>query len=258
MPTIILDDHRLYYALNRPIPAAAPLHLILIHGAGGTHLDWPAEIRRLPGATVYALDLPGHGRSAPPGYQTVADYAQIVARFIAQLQLSQVVLLGHSMGGAVAMTLALNAAPGVVGLVLAGTGARLRVAPAILEGVLADYAVTADLLANAYWRSDTPPAIKRRSKQNLLAVDPSVTLGDLQACDAFDVRGQLGQINLPALVLGSDTDPLTPLKFSQYLAAEIPNARLVTLPNAGHMLLLAQPTAAAAAISAFLQEIART
>ncbi|GAB4164220.1 MAG: alpha/beta hydrolase [Candidatus Promineifilaceae bacterium] len=254
MPTINLDDnHQLYYALHRS-PTPGPLNLLLLHGAAGTHLDWPAAIRRLPGVTVYALDLPGHGRSQPPGCRTVADYAGIVARFIARLQLAHVVLVGHSMGGAIAMTLALNASPGIVGLVLAGTGARLRVAPAILEGLMTDPAAVADLLVNAYWQPDTPSAVKQRSKQNLLAVDPTVALGDFEACNTFDVRGQLGQIQLPTLVIGSDTDPLTPLKYSQYLAAEIPHARLVTLPAAGHMLLLAHPTLAAAAITAFLQE----
>lgn len=259
MPTITLNHspHRLFYALHHS-PAAGHLNLLLLHGAGGTHLDWPAAIRRLPGVTVYALDLPGHGRSQLPGCHTVAEYAAVVGRFMAQQQLSRVVLVGHSMGGAVALRLALDAAPGIVGLVLAGTGARLRVAPAILDGILSDYAAVADLLVNAYWQPDTPPAIKERSKQNLLAVDPTVALGDFEACNTFDVRGQLGQIQLPTLVIGSDADPLTPLKYSQYLAAEIPHARLVTLPAAGHMLLLSQPTAAATAITAFLQGIART
>ncbi|MCA9959366.1 MAG: alpha/beta fold hydrolase, partial [Anaerolineales bacterium] len=49
--------------------------LLLVHGAGGTHLDWPAELRRLPNTAVYTLDLPGHGRSALPGYDTVTAYA---------------------------------------------------------------------------------------------------------------------------------------------------------------------------------------
>ena len=37
--------------------------VILVHGAGGTHLHWPTQIRRLPGYNVYALVLPGHGNS---------------------------------------------------------------------------------------------------------------------------------------------------------------------------------------------------
>lgn len=253
MPTITLNDRPFFYALHRSAHPD-PLNLILIHGAAGTHLDWPAQIRRLPAAAVYALDLPGHGRSAPPGCHSAADYAAIVAAFIAERQLSRVVLAGHSMGGAIAMTLALNPSPAIAGIILAGTGARLRVAPAILDGILNDYDAVAGLLANAFWQPGAPPAIVQRSKERLLAIDPAVALGDFQACNDFDIRDQLGQIQLPTLVLGSDADPLTPLKYSQYLAAQIPHARLVTLPLAGHMLLLAHPAPAAAAITAFLHE----
>lgn len=256
MPTIKLDDQQLFYALHRPTERAvdAP-NLVLIHGAGGTHLDWPAALRRLPGAVVYALDLPGHGRSTPPGCESVADYAAVVARFMARQPLSRVVLMGHSMGGAIAMTLALQNAPGVVGLVLAGTGARLRVAPAILDRIMTDYEGVADLLADAFWSADTPAAIREQSKERLLATDAAITLGDFRACDSFDVRGQLGQIRQPTLVIGGDTDPLTPLKYSQYLAQEIPQARLVTLAGTGHMLLLARPDEAATAVRAFLEEL---
>jgi pimeloyl-ACP methyl ester carboxylesterase len=56
------------------------LPVVLIHGAGGTHLSWPPEVRRLAGVRVYAIDLPGHGKSPGRGQQSIAGYARSVLR----------------------------------------------------------------------------------------------------------------------------------------------------------------------------------
>ncbi len=82
--------------------------LVLIHGAGGTHLHWPAELRMLDSTAVYALDLPAHGKSAPPGRTSIEEYADDIAAFVEALGLEHVVLVGHSMGGAIAQTIGLR------------------------------------------------------------------------------------------------------------------------------------------------------
>jgi len=108
--------------------------VVIIHGAGGTHLYWPPEIRRLSGYRVYALDLPGHGKSdASRGRQTIADYAGCVLEWLDAIGLNRAVFVGHSMGSAIALTLAIHHPQQVLGLGLVGAGARLRVHPDILE-----------------------------------------------------------------------------------------------------------------------------
>ena len=66
MPTAITPQGALYYAGHVPTTVSYP-PLVLVHGAGGSHLDWPPDLRRLAGMRVIALDLPGHGRSPGPG-----------------------------------------------------------------------------------------------------------------------------------------------------------------------------------------------
>ncbi|MFO3797218.1 MAG: alpha/beta fold hydrolase, partial [Anaerolineales bacterium] len=107
--------------------------LVLIHGAGGSRLSWPPALRRMPEVAVYTLDLPGHGRSAPPPLENIADYAAAIASFMDAMHLPPSVLVGHSMGSAIALTLALEHPAQVRGLVLIGSGARLRVHPSLLE-----------------------------------------------------------------------------------------------------------------------------
>ena len=72
MPYIDVNGERLFYVVNAgklrsKRSERGEWSLVLIHGAGGSHLVWPAELRRLGGVTVYALDLPAHGKSDGQG-----------------------------------------------------------------------------------------------------------------------------------------------------------------------------------------------
>jgi len=183
----IVNGERLTYALHRnpqqldgrSRPPGPPV--VLIHGAGGNLMHWPGELRRLPGQTVYALDLPGHGKSAGSGRTDIASYAEIVGGFIAVLGLPRVVLAGHSMGGAVALEYALRSPQNLAGLVLLSTGARLPVAPVVKSGILTDPAGTADLLTSWTYGQRVDPDLLRLFRRRLREVDPSVLNGDFVA-----------------------------------------------------------------------------
>ncbi len=107
--------------------------LVLIHGAGGTHLHWPSEVRRIPNYHILAPDLPGHGKSGGRGLQTIPAYTDAILEWMQAIDLHRAVFAGHSMGGAIAMHLAIEHPQHVLGLGLLGTGARLRVHPDILQ-----------------------------------------------------------------------------------------------------------------------------
>ena len=227
--------------------------LVLIHGAGGSRLHWPGELRRLPGATVYTLDLPGHGRSGGGGCDTIAGYAEAVAAFLHTLEIEQAVVVGHSMGGAVAQMLALDFADRVAGLVLVATGARLRVAPAILEGIHRDFEGAAELITRFAWSPETEPALIELGRKTLLETNPDVLWGDFAACDRFDVMERAGKV--PTLVITGSADQLTPVKYAHFLAGRISEARCVIIKGAGHMVMLERPGEVAQAVGEFLAGI---
>jgi pimeloyl-ACP methyl ester carboxylesterase len=162
-------------------------------------------------------------------------------------------VVGHSMGGAIAQALALRRLPQLARLVLVGTAARLRVAEAILTGILPQFEATVDLIIRFAWGPNAPAPLAARARERMLAVDPAVFQRDFLACDAFDVREQVAQIELPTLVICGTEDKMTPLKHGRFLAEQIPQATLVTLDGAGHYLPLEQPQAVAAAITQFLE-----
>ncbi len=232
-------------------PEGGP-EMVLVHGAGGSRLHWPPQLRRMPGATVYTLDLPGHGRSEGQGSEMIEGYATAVTAFLDQVAAGPAVIVGHSMGGAVAQTIALSEPGNVSSVVLVGTGARLKVAAAILEGIQQDFAEAIGLITRYAWSSGADPSLTEIGRDALRDTGSDVLLGDFLACDRFDVMDRLGQIEMPALVIGGSDDRLTPLKYSRFLSEQIPDARLVTVEGAGHMVMLERPDVVADAISEFV------
>ena len=91
--------------------------------------------------------------------------------------------------------------------------------------------------------------------RDILSTRPETFLTDFAACDAFDIRGRLGEIRLPTLVIGGDRDRLTPLRYAEYLATNIPGAVLKILPGAGHMVALERATEVNDVLTSFLHSL---
>ncbi|MBC8279169.1 MAG: alpha/beta hydrolase, partial [Chloroflexi bacterium] len=120
------------------------------------------------------------------------------------------------------------------GLILMGTGARLRVHPDLLERCREPGPDNSDWLAGhmknyKHVAPDMHPVLTQRAVE----VGPEVELNDLLACDRFDVMDQLGGINLPTKVLCGSNDAMTPVKYADYLTEHLPNAEETVIPG-GH------------------------
>ena len=246
--------NRIWYAQSRSSTRGRP-PLLLIHGAGGSHLHWPPQLRRLPGVSVLAPDLPGHGRSEGPGREAIGEYARDVVSLLDALGVERAVVGGHSMGGAIAQAIALEHAERVAGLILRGTGAKLRVAPAVLDGILNDFDATAGLVVDWSFGPAATDDLKQLGIKAIRETDPAVLLGDYRACDRFDIRDQLERIQTPTLVVGGTADRLTPLRFSRYLAENIDRARLEIIEGGGHMMALESPEEVGAVVDRFMAEL---
>jgi pimeloyl-ACP methyl ester carboxylesterase len=231
--------------------------VILIHGAGGTHLSWPPHIRRLADEKIYTLDLPGHGKSEGTGRQSIDEYAEDVIVFMKELNIRAAVIVGHSMGSAVALTLALKYPKQVLGLGLLASGSKLRVAPNLLEtaGSLNAFESAVDMVNESCFSAEAPKSLMELSKRTMLEIRPPVLLGDFLACNEFDVTSQLDQIKISTLIICDAEDKLTPVKFSESLRDGIVNSQLHVLEHAGHMVMLEQPNAVADLLKQFIDNI---
>lgn len=225
--------------------------LMFIHGAGGTHKVWRYQTSAFPKSV--ALDLPGHPRGK--GCDSVSEYAEFVTQKIVEGKLISPVLAGHSMGGAIAIEIALAHPQLLSGVALIGSGARLRVTPVIKDEVTRDYAHAAEVIAEWAYSPKTDAKLKKASVQELLEVAAAVTYGDFQACDHFDRMKEISRIALPTLIVCGEDDALTPVKYSQYMKDSIPNARLVIIPGAGHSVMLEKPEELNAALKSFISDL---
>lgn len=207
--------------------------LVFIHGAGGTSMTWHLQLLRF--SDVVAIELPGHPTGV--GFSSIQDYSQHVAELLDKNKITNPILVGHSMGGAIAIELALRNSS-LSALVLVGTGARLRVRQDILAKISENYPEAAKLIARWSVSPNCDPIIIDRIAQEMLKVRAEVTYGDFLACDKFDRMSEVASIRQRTLVICGADDLLTPPKYSQYLHEKILDSRLVLIPGAGHIVML--------------------
>jgi 3-oxoadipate enol-lactonase len=228
--------------------------VVCLHCSGGNGAMFDGVLEALAADhSPLALDLPGHGRSGGlDSLGSIEQMAEFVQAFLARWGIARPVLLGHSMGGAVALRLALDRPEDVRALVLVASGARFRgAALPQVERVVAGKE-RRPFFRGAYSPNATPELLRRGFLEDL-KTDPRALAGDLVACRAFDAEPELGRVAVPTLVaIGEDEDPEQRAR-GELLAGRIRGATLVRIAGAGHMLPLEQPAALAAATLAFLR-----
>lgn len=244
-----------YFTSGRQDYDRAPI--LLIHGAGGHHLYWPPQVRRMSNHRIFAMDLPGHGQSAGIGRDRIEDYADDVVAFMSEVGLNSAVWVGHSMGGAIALHAALHHPRQVLGLGLVGCGARLRVDPGILSRASqeATFATALNLISQRSFSDRSDPRLKELAVQRMGAMRSTVLHGDLVACEAFDENGNLGQLRTPTLIVCGGDDRMTPPWNSERLHSEILGSELLVIRDAGHMVMLEKPEETASALERFMATI---
>jgi pimeloyl-ACP methyl ester carboxylesterase len=140
----------------------------------------------------------------------------------------------------------------VASLALIGTGARLRVAPHLLELAESDSQHADQLLESLAWAPGHEELAGSYQPQKAPVTAPGMLYRDLAACDAFDMMADLGRISQPAIVITGELDQLTPPKYARYLHEHLPHASLTIIAGAGHYVPYEQPDAVAEALRAWL------
>ena len=227
--------------------------LLFVHGAGGDLTVWADLWERIPAAyELLALDLPGHGMSEGVPCRDIGSYAEFIKHFLRSLGAARpVVFVGHSMGAAIGLTLALQGE--IEGLVMIGGGARMKVAKPFLN------ALEARKMDLNFFRAAFSPQTDERVVKGILdkaeKVAVNTFLCDFTACDQFDVRDALDRLQVPLLLLVGEDDLLTPPKLSAEIKEKASNGEMHIIPEAGHFAMLEKPSEISLRIEEFLSQI---
>ncbi|MFX1457184.1 MAG: alpha/beta fold hydrolase [Promethearchaeota archaeon] len=199
-----------------------------MHGSGGNSDIWKEQFKLNIAYNLYALDLPSHNKSEEFSEHSLELYIDVLRKFIKQLDLKEIILAGHSLGGAVIQSYYFKYPSEVKALFLIGTGGRLRVLPSTLETVKKDFPLFLETMDN-------------NVKKEFLKTAPNVCYDDFKICDEFDTLDKTAQIEIPCLILVGREDIMTPVKYSEFFYKKIKNSELVIIDNAGHLVMIEQP-----------------
>ena len=224
--------------------------LVFVHGSGAMKEVWHYQTKYF--SDSHALTLPGHGQGKP--CPSVAACVEWVRGYLAGKGYRDVVLAGHSLGGAIVLLYALEYPEELKAIIPVATGARLRVHPMYVQEL--EEAVKGNLVPWQKRMEERYALVEPRLRDDLLRrhwkIGPAAQLNDLLSCDKFDVMPRLGEIKLPTLVLVGTEDTMTPVKYADYLARSIPGAREVVIPGTTHHLFLEKPKEFNQAVEGFL------
>lgn len=244
-------------------PADGP-PVVLVHGLTSNHHDWGpiAQLLVAAGHRVIGVNQRGHGGSTigSDGFgpeRQGTDLGQVLDA----LDLRDVTLVGHSMGGIAALSLMILApdsgAARVRSLVLVATLASttgvdrrngLKVAGRD-NRVITDHPVHGRVFARALFGAAPSAAMVDDALASAARCPDPARIGASTGLIGYDVRSGLGSIAVPTTVVCGTRDRLTPLSENRRIAAAIPAAELVVVPDAGHLLIWEEPDIVASAIS---------
>jgi pimeloyl-ACP methyl ester carboxylesterase len=232
--------------------SGSKVKLIFIHGSGGCKEVWHYQTKHFPEADAVAL--PGHVSGEP--CTSVDSYVEWLRGYICNAGYINVVLAGHSLGGAIAQLYALKYPEDLKGLIIIGSGARLRVSTMYLE-MLRQARNNRTMLEDFFHESYEfiKPELRDILQRKALDCDPTVFLNDMLCCDKFDIMDRVHEIKLPTLALCGSEDIMTPPKYTEYLASKIEGARYLIVEGGTHMVFAERPEAVNQAIEDFLNSL---
>ncbi len=212
--------------------------IVFVHGAGGSSATWFMQLRGLSSDYhVVAVDLNGHGKTPDRKEEDLLhsylhDVHEVVTKF------DKPFLAGHSMGGALTQLYALNHPEYLRGIILVGTGARLRVTPVVFNLLENDFEGYVEAVGNFMFHEDTSEEVIEASRHEVRKCPAQIIHRDFALCDKFDIMDRVSEIKTPTLVLVGDADVMTPVKYASYLKDKIEDSVMHVIEGAGHAVML--------------------
>ena len=274
----MIFDLPLHVEILGPDPDPGVDSIVLLHGYGGSSFSWrywaPFLAKR---AHVVLVDMKGFGSAPKPddGQYGPRHQAELIYRLILQADLQRVTLIGHSLGGGVALGAALrllDSEPGrLKRLILVASAAYKQRMPLfvalakyrrlastalrilgtqfvirhVLKSIVFDPSEVSDNQVLGYAKPLSSPEAHRALIDTALAIVPP---------DLEKLTARFEELDVPTLVLWGRQDRVVPLWVGERLADKLPDAKLQVLENCGHMPAEELPKESWEALQAFLDQ----
>lgn len=255
MPTHSIDGLDIHFLQGGPADAAK--RVLYVHGTGCNARVWARHCASLPADCQYvSVDLAGHGESTGSGFRGTADHAFLIEGLVRRLGWRRFVLVGHSLGGAIALTYAAYHPARLAAMVLVDTGGRLRVAPFVLENArrAADGIETPPPDRRWTYSPRTPDAVIDQVREDLGEVSPELVYRDWIADDSFDFLSRLHAVQTPCLAVCGADDPITPVRNHAFFRDRMPRCELAVIEDCGHWPFYERPEAFDRLVVEFLEK----
>lgn len=211
------------------------MKLLFIHGAGGTKSKWRGLELYLEGMDYEVLDLPGHGDSTETLCTSIGDYATYIGGLIKE----DTIVIGHSMGGLIAVELA-SQNKKVKGIVLAASFYELPVHQKLFDKLA--NGEFPDSLFYASYSKETDEELLSVEKQESAFVPVNVSYTDFKATNEYgDGKEKLSLLNIPVCAILGEQDRLLPPNAENKFKEVKPDIKLTTINGAGHYIMLEKP-----------------
>ncbi len=243
--------------------------ILFLHGLGWDGaLWWPFVERYLDRFDVICPDTRGHGASSkPPGPYSISLFADDMLALLDALKLPRVAVVGLSQGGMTAQTLATKAPQRVAALAALATAGRVdptaaanmdeRIKAQRESGPAAAARIAAKSIFSDGFLARTPGYLEAFIEWRV-GMDAGAQEAAMRAVCGYDVTAGLAKLAIPVLVVTGAADRLIPPAAGRAIAATVPGAQYVEVPESGHMIAVEQPAAVAAALDPFLEAYRRS
>lgn len=222
------------------------LKLLFIHGAGGTRSKW-RSLKNFSSSVYEVIDLPAHGDNEFNIISSIQDYAAYIDQSIQE----DTIVVGHSMGGLIAIELAARNKK-VKGLVLAASFYELPVHPKILDK-LADGEFPESLF-HASYSKEVSESFLEEERQELNLVPIEITHADFQACTEYlEGRAVLSSLKIPICAILGSQDKLLPRGAGDLLRNIKPDMHILEIEGSGHYVMLEKQEEFHNALNEFVQ-----
>lgn len=209
--------------------------LVMIHGLAGDSRLFHNQIKYFsPMHRIIAPDLPGHGNSKEYTITTLDDYDDALNAILEKEKIKNSIIIGHSMGGAVAINYYFKHKSRVKALILVSTSSSFNINEEAVKAAEKDfYLFYESLIKNSF--SKKAGLFLAAAKNGISELHKTGIIKGLKVCSTVDLSEKVKGIEVPVLLIGNKEDNMVPIEHTADTGKNIKNSKIVIMDKKGHV-----------------------